>query len=82
LNYCDLPDTDHAWNEYTLSYEATAADTGQDLILALYGRGATHVDDVILASSAPEATSLALGMIGLAGLALAGRWRKRTRAAS
>ncbi len=86
-NFQNLPDTDFGWNAYSLSYTATAADAGKELVLGLYGRSATYIDDITLmsstsASSAPEPTGLALGIIGLAGLALAGRWRQRKRIAT
>lgn len=82
MDYFDLPDTDFQWDEYSLSYTATAADAGKEMVFALYGRGASYVDNVSFASAAPEPSSLALGLVGLIGLAFAGRWRRRSRSSS
>jgi hypothetical protein len=82
VSYYDVPETDFSWNDYSLSYTASATDAGKDLVFAIYGRGATYIDDISVLSNAPEPSSLALGIIGLTGLALAGRWRKRAKASS
>ncbi len=81
LDFFDVPDTGFQWNEYSTSYTATAADAGKDMVFAIYGRGATYIDDVVVASSAPEPSTLVLAVMGLFGLALAGRWRKRAAVA-
>jgi len=80
MDYFDVPDTNFDWNEYVLSYTATADDVGKELVFALYGRSATYIDDVVAMSSAPEPSSFAMGVIGLVGLTLAGRWRRRWKA--
>ena len=81
LDFFEVPDTDFGWNEYSTSYTATAADAGKDLVFAVYGRSGTYIDDVSVLSSAPEPSTFALATIGL-GLALAGGWRKRRKAAA
>ncbi len=81
LDFFDVPDTDFLWNAYSMSYTATAADVGKDVVFALYGRGATYVDDITVASSAPEPSTFVLAAIGLVGLVLASRRRTRLQAA-
>ncbi len=58
------------WTEYSATYEATAADAGKTIAIAIYGRGATYGDTVTLT---PE--PMTLGLLGLGALML--RRRKR-----
>jgi MYXO-CTERM domain-containing protein len=76
VSFFNVPDSNYAWSPYGITYTATADDAGKDIVIAMYGRAATFVDNVKFASSAPEPASLTLAGIGLLGMAYVG-WRRR-----
>ena len=54
----DVPDTDFAWVEHTISYTADAADAGKRIGISIFGRGETFLDDVSVSHVVPEPTAL------------------------